>query len=180
MDEYIGIIKLFAGNFPPNNWAFCQGQLLPIAQNQALFAILGTTYGGNGVTNFALPDLRGRTPICFGQGPGLQNYVQGQQAGTETVTLIQPQIPAHTHMLNATTNTGAASSPEGALLATANGTTGEGGVMTVNEYATGTPNAMMSPTAIGMAGGNQPHENCAPYLALNYIICVYGIFPPHS
>ena len=102
MDEYIGIIKLFAGNFAPRNWALCQGQLLPIAQNQALFSILGTTYGGNGTTNFALPDLRGRTPICFGQGPGLQPYVQGQTGGVETVTLIQTQIPAHTHMLNAT------------------------------------------------------------------------------
>lgn len=180
MDEYIGIVKLFAGNFAPRNWAICDGSLLSIAQNSAVFAILGTTYGGNGTTTFALPDLRGRAAIGFGQGPGLQAYTQGQGGGTEQVTLLNGQLPAHNHSLAASTGTGTANSPTNTLLATTTGTTSGGEGVAVNSYSNGTANTALNPTSIGMAGNNQPHENRPPFLTLTYIICLQGIFPPRD
>ena len=176
MDSFLGQITLFAGNFPPRFWAFCNGQLLPIAQNQALFSILGTTYGGNGVVTFALPDLRGRVPISAGQGPGLTDYLLGQSGGQENVTLLSSNIPSHTHAatLNATAGAANTLSPGGAVLAV--GAQG-------NAYATGSPalTAMSASAAtVGNSGGNQPHPNMQPYLALNFIIALQGIFPARS
>jgi microcystin-dependent protein len=168
-ESYLGQIMLFAGNFAPVGWAFCNGQLMPINQNQALFAIIGTIYGGDGVTNFALPDLRGRAPIHFGQGQGLQNYDLGEKGGTETVTLNSSEMPAHTHAfgLGCDTNPGGTvSSPANAYLCAQ-----DPGI-----YSS-TSNAQMSTGVCQPAGGNQPHENRAPFLAMNYVIATQGIFP---
>ena len=166
----IGDIKMFGGNFAPRSWAFCNGQLLSISQNAALFSILGTTYGGNGQTTFALPDLRGRVPIGMGQGPGLSGYVEGQAGGVENVTLLTSQIPVHNHSLSASSGAATNASPNNgypAVLDAGNG------------YAA-TPNTTMNAGAIGTAGGNQSHTNVQPYLALNFIICLFGIFPSRN
>lgn len=164
-EPFIGQIMLFAGNFAPRGFAFCAGQLLPIAQNTALFSILGTTYGGNGQTTFALPDLRGRVPLGPGQGPGLQNRDLGESAGEESHTLIVGEMPQHAHLPQAansdqTTNRAAGSVPA------------NGGV-----YST-SPNASGAPT--GLAGGSQPHNNLQPYLGLSYCIALEGIFPSRN
>lgn len=169
-EPFIGEIRMFAGNFAPRGWQFCQGQLLSIAQNSALFSILGTTYGGNGMTTFALPDLRGRVPLGPGQGLGLSPRTLGEQGGVETVTLISTQIPAHTHALNASSATPTTADPGGALLPT--------GASRI--YAGGAPSAQLSPTSIGVAGGSQPHQNMQPFLAMNYIIAVEGIYPSRN
>lgn len=157
---FIGQITLFAGNFAPRGWAFCQGQLLSIAQNTALFSILGTTYGGDGQTTFALPDLRGRVPLQQGQGPGLQSYVLGQKAGTETVTLTVNEMPAHNHSITVT------AVPPGGTIPAVDGQL--------------TPTPLNAFEASGMTGGSQPHNNLQPYLALNYIIALQGIFPSRN
>jgi len=174
MEGYIGEIRLFAGNFAPRSWAFCSGQLLAISTNTALFSILGTTYGGNGVNTFALPDLRSRVAIHQGQGPGLSNYVLGQQAGSETVTLTTAQIPAHNHTFTANGNTSNMSATTtGNYL---NGKTESGETV----VSTGSSLTTLNPASVGAAGGNQPHPNIPPYLCLNYIICVEGIFPSRN
>ncbi len=170
---FIGQITIFAGNFAPRNWAFCNGQLLFIAQNTALFSILGTTYGGNGTTNFALPDLRGRVPIHFGQGPGLSNYVEGQLGGEESHTLTQNEMPAHNHQANSVAGGGNQASPAGGLPAIES--TG-----TSLDYSSGVANAAMGNSMISTAGGSQPHNNMQPYLAVNYIIALNGIFPSRN
>jgi microcystin-dependent protein len=172
-DPYIGEIRMFAGNFAPINWAFCNGQLLPISEYDALFALLGTTYGGDGQTTFGLPDLQGRLPVHAGQGPGLSPYVLGQRAGVEQVTLTTPQLPAHTHAAAATTNAGSQAAPGGAVWAA---TTGEA------LYATATaPTVAMDPTSpAAPAGGNLPHSNLMPYQCVNFIIALFGIFPQQS
>ena len=171
-DPYIGEISIFAGNFAPRGWAFCNGQLLPIAQNTALFSILGTTYGGNGTTTFALPDLRGRAPLSSGQGPGLSDYDLGQSGGTETVTLTTNEIPAHNHSVGAFNNKGDQSNPTNNVNAivvdSSNGT--------ANAYAA-SANATMNNGAVGSTGGSQPHNNMQPYLTLNFIIALQGVFP---
>lgn len=169
----IGEIRLFAGNFAPRNWAFCNGQLLSIAQNTALFSILGTTYGGNGQTTFALPDLRSRVPVHPGQGPGLSNYVLGQTAGVETVTLTQNQLPSHTHAVNAVANGGNQAAPTGNLPAVES--TG-----TSQNYSNAAATGQMGPNMIGNTGGNQPFTVVQPYQCLNYIIALYGIFPSRN
>ncbi len=175
MDYYIGLIQAFGFNFAPRGFMFCNGQLLSIAQYSTLFALLGTTYGGNGVTTFALPDLRGRASLHFGHGPGLQEYDLGQASGSETVTLTMATLPAHSHPLIATESS-TASSPAGAF----NGKAGlESDGAAVTAYGS-SPNATMSPQAIGQAGGNQPHNNMEPYLVLNWCICVEGIFPSRN
>jgi len=179
MDEpYIGAIVMFAGNFAPRGWAFCNGQILPISQNTALFSILGTTYGGNGTTTFALPDLRGRVAIHPGQGPGLSNYDLGQQGGSETVTLTQNQMPSHTHTVNASTNAPGrgGNSPTGNLLTVAS----DANNVTVNLYTGGAPNTTMSPQMVANAGGNQPVPDIQPYTCVNYIIALQGIFPSRN
>jgi microcystin-dependent protein len=173
MDGTIAQILLWAANFAPRNWAFCSGQILPIAQNTALFSLLGTTYGGNGQTTFALPDMRGRVAVGPGQGPGLSPIVLGQVSGTETTTLIVNQMPAHTHALNASTAVGDASVPTDALLANS-------GALDKEYKAATAADTPMHVTAIGAAGGSQPFSIRNPYLGMNYIICLYGIFPSRN
>ncbi len=162
MDAFIGMLSVTGFNFAPRGWAFCHGQMLNISEHSALFALLGTTYGGNGQTTFALPDLRGRAAIGFGQGPGLQQYELGQLGGSEKVTLNPNQIPAHNH--NAPTAATAAKAPAGNLLAT--------GPLS--------PDQPHGSVTTSITGGGQPHDNMPPYLALNWIICLEGIFPSRS
>lgn len=169
MTPFLGQIMLVGFNFAPQGWAFCDGQLLPIAQNTALFSLLGTQYGGNGVNTFALPDLRGRVAMHKGQGPGLSFRSQGEVGGTESVTLLTTQMPAHAHTLFGTGEPGSSQSPSGLLAAE----TSE------DSYAAGAL-AAMSASAIGQAGGNQPHPNMQPYLVMNYIIALQGIYPSPS
>lgn len=174
-EPFIGEIRMFAGNFAPRGWAFCDGSLLSIASNSALFSILGTTYGGNGQTTFALPDLRGRVPLHPGQGPGLTPRVLGEQGGTENVTLLQTQMPAHNHVLHASNAQGDSVGPEGAVSAVILETSGA----PLNGYST-QPNTTMNPQAISTAGGSQPHANMQPYTAVNFIIALVGIYPSHN
>lgn len=169
---FLGMIAMFGFNFAPRGWAFCNGQILPIAQNTALFSLLGTTYGGNGQTTFALPDLRGRVPVGQFQGPGLSDYSLGQVAGSETVTLISTQIPAHTHTLNGITEAGTSATPTGNLPANT-------GALD-KEYGTPGTLTAMGAQAIGNTGGSQPHSNIQPYLAINYCIALQGIFPSRN
>ncbi|MCW3107835.1 MAG: Microcystin dependent protein [Segetibacter sp.] len=175
-EPFIGQITMFAGNFAPRGWALCNGQLLSISQNTALFSILGTTYGGNGQTTFALPDLRSRVPIHPGQGPGLSPYSLGQQGGSETVTLNTNQMPAHYHTLNASSADSTETSPTNHVLAE---TYDPNTLNSLNSYATAA-NTNLSPASIGMAGGSQPHENTQPYTCVNYIIALEGIFPSRN
>ena len=166
MDPFLGQLMLVPYNFAPRGWAFCNGQIMSIAQNTALFSLLGTTYGGNGQTTFALPDLRGRVAVSAGQGPGLQNYSLGEIAGSENVTLISSQMPAHTHLVGASTGS-AQATPDNAFPGSDTSTQ-------IYDLAASTT---MSPQMIQPAGGSQPHENRSPYLVLNYIIALQGIFP---
>lgn len=173
MEEYIGAIQIFAGDFAPRGWALCAGQILQISQNTALFSILGTTYGGNGTTTFALPDLRGRMPIGVGASPGLTPRNLGEKDGSETVTLTTAQIPSHTHTYNALSGNREKPSPTGNFLGVAPGPF-------YAEMNTGDTLLPMNPAAISPAGGSQPHNNMPPYLGLNFIICLQGIYPPRS
>lgn len=170
---FIGQVILFAGNFAPRGWAFCNGQLLPIAQYTAVFSILGTTYGGNGQTTFGLPDLRGRAAISAGQGPGLSNISLGEMAGTEQVTLTQNEMPMHTHRAMGESATGDQYGP-------GNNTWGTETAGAAAVYSSATPNTPMNPQAISPAGGSQPFDNRSPYLGLNYIICLEGIYPSRN
>jgi microcystin-dependent protein len=162
---YIGEIKLFAGNFAPVDWAFCNGQLLPISEYEALFSLIGTTYGGDGITTFALPDLRGRVPIHQGMG-----YPMGQSLGEEQVALQPAQLPEHTHPLIASIAPAQGSNPTGSLLGVANG---------FSAYAAwgAGPTVALSDTAIGTSGGGAPHDNMQPFLPVSFIISLFGIFP---
>ncbi len=176
MEGTIAEIRLFAGNFAPRNWAFCAGQILPIAQNTALFSLLGTTYGGNGQTTFALPDFRGRVAVGTGQGPGLPSITLGQVAGEVAHTLITTEIPAHNHTLGAHNNDLAnQSNPTGNFLGV-----GQTGGQTLNMYSSVAPNTTLNQAEIGLTGGSQPHNNMQPYLGMNYIICLFGIFPSRN
>lgn len=174
MEAFIATILLFAGNFAPRGWLFCQGQLLPINQNQALFSLLGTTYGGDGVTTFALPDLRSRVPVGAGQGPGLTNRALGEKGGTETVALSAEQLPAHTHQLLASTAPADLNDPTNAALAQ---TVDPSYTPGPPVYAKDAPTVPMMAGSVGAAGGSQSHPNMPPYLGLNYIICLEGIYP---
>jgi microcystin-dependent protein len=165
MEPFIGQILLFAGDFAPRGWALCNGQLLSIAQNSALFSILGTTYGGDGVTMFAVPDLRGRVPMHWGDGPGLTSRTIGESSGSESVTLLQTQIPAHTHTVNASEIAADARNPANAILAQN------------ASYTTSAPNTTMSAHSLAPAGGGQPHDNMQPFLAITFIIALEGIYP---
>jgi microcystin-dependent protein len=167
-EPFLGQIILVPYNFAPRGYAFCQGQILSIAQNTALFSLLGTTYGGNGQTTFALPDLRGRLALSSGQGPGLSNYSLGEQGGVESVTLIQQQMPQHQHAVAASMVPAGDTKPANNYLAI-NGA-----------YVATAPNATMGNQMIGFTGGNQPHENREPYLCLNYCIALQGIFPSRN
>ena len=172
---YIGQITMFAGNFAPRGWHFCDGTLLPIQQFTPLFSIIGTFYGGDGIQNFALPDLRSRVPLQSGQGPGLTPYDLGEQTGAESITLLTTQMPQHNHPLNALTATATSPTPTGNLL-----TNAVAGGRPENFYAAGNPTTQMSNQAIGVAGGGQPHANIQPVLALNFIIALEGIFPSRN
>jgi len=172
MEPFIGEIMLVPYNFAPRGWAFCSGQILSISQNTALFALIGTTFGGNGQTTFALPDLQGRAALGQGQGPGLSQYVMGEENGVETVTLTTPQIPAHTHSLRVATDPATGIDPSGAYPAPTAGAVG-------NEYGTAQA-APLAANAVGPTGGGQPHSNMQPYLTLNYVIALEGIFPQRA
>ena len=182
MEGTIGEIRMFAGTFAPRNWAFCAGQLLAIAQNTALFSILGTTYGGNGQTTFALPDLRGRVPRGTGQGPGLANVNLGEVSGTETVTLLTTQMPAHTHTATGTLavnqNPGTSSNPVNNYLAGGQDATANPIPSYAGAAAGGNLNGLT--VTVGTAGGSQPAPILNPYLGMNYIICLFGIFPSRN
>lgn len=160
---YVGEIRMFAGNFAPAGWMFCEGQLLPISENETLFQLIGTTYGGDGQSTFALPDLRGRIPIHQGNG-----FILAETGGVEEVTLTVSQIPAHSHPLLGSTANGTQASPANNVLATST---------VVTPYAPETPSAAMAATAIGSVGGSQPHTNFQPYLCVDFIISLFGIFP---
>lgn len=174
MDAYIGQIMLFAGNFAPKNWAFCDGSLVSIQQNSALFSILGTTYGGDGRTTFALPDLRGRVPIHVGAGtpgPGLSPHTLGERSGTETVTVFTSQMATHNHAVTVAASNEGNSQPRpvGNIF-------GTGSNYEVPAGASGN----LGGVSCGNTGGSQPHNNMEPYTAMNYIICLYGIFPSRN
>ncbi|WP_201006522.1 phage tail protein [Paenibacillus glycanilyticus] len=171
MDPYVGEIRLFAGNYEPRGWAFCNGQIMSIQQNTALFSLLGVTYGGDGRTTFALPDLRGRAPMHWGQGPGLSHRDLGEMNGESSVTLLQTEIPAHTHLANAqaASNKTEAQNDIWAMA----GAPGRGGI----QYYSDKTDVSLNPVAVGITGGSQPHNNMQPYQALNFIISLEGIFP---
>jgi microcystin-dependent protein len=172
-DPFVAEIRIFAGNFAPIGWALCNGQLLPISQNTALFSLLGTTYGGDGKSTFGLPEMRGAVPIHHGQGPGLSERFLGEMSGTETVTLLSSEMPAHSHALRATSLGGEDTDPTpGNALTSALG----GGMYNPNVA----PAAQMNATAIVPAGGSQPHNNLQPYLVLTFIIAMQGVFPPRG
>ena len=170
MEGTIAEIRMFAGNFAPKFWAFCQGQIMSIAQNTALFSLLGTTYGGNGTTTFALPDLRGRVPVGTGQGPGLSDVVLGELAGSPSHTLIINEMPAHNHFMNANSGDATSGKVSGKFLAQSS----------TAIYASASDGTTLSPTALTIAGGNQPFPLMQPYLGMNYIICLQGIFPSRN
>jgi microcystin-dependent protein len=177
MDPYIGEIRLFAGNFAPQNWALCSGQLLSIQQNTALFSILGTQYGGDGRVTFGLPDLNGNVPIGAGAGPGLTERTIGEMGGSAGVTLTTAEMPAHNHIANGVPDNGSTGSPANAAWAQYNTTSRP--AIHAPLYA-GAADSAMSPTALSPTGGSQPHNNMQPYLALNYIIALNGMFPPRQ
>ncbi len=172
---HVGEIRMFGFNRTPQGWQACDGSLLSIAQNETLYTLIGTTYGGDGVNTFGVPDLRGRLPVHQGQGPGLSHRVIGQVAGTEEVILIANQMPAHTHTLVATTAAATTTTPGPALLPGAV----SGDTFYVNT-TTGNNAAAMSPQMIAVAGGGLPHENCMPTLTVQYCISLYGVFPSQS
>ena len=163
-EPFLSEIRLFSFNFPPKGWAFCNGQFLPINQNQALFALLGTTYGGNGQTTFALPNLQGRLPIHTGNG-----HTLGEAAGSSAVTITQQTMPTHIHPLQANTNNGTQAGPAGAMLSAY-----------LNGYTQPTDLRTLMPQTVTNVGGSQPHENRQPYLAVNFCIALQGIFPSQN
>ncbi len=182
MDVYLGTILMVGFNFAPQGWALCNGQLLSIAQNSALFALLGTTYGGDGVQTFALPDLRGRVPIHMGNGNGLSPYVIGQNGGVENVTLLANQMPQHLHTVATpcATADATANSPANAYPAIVNSGTGRPPTPYPAYASAATAGQAMAPVNSGLAGGNLPHANIQPFLTVNFIIALQGLFPSRS
>lgn len=172
---YLGEIRMFGFNRTPQGWQACDGSLLSISENDALFFLIGTTYGGDGQTTFAVPDLRGRLPIHQGQGPGLSSYIIGEMAGTETVTLTSNQIPAHTHSVMATSAAATTGTPGSSVMPGA--VSGDTMYATDITGLTGIPTA---PQSISPSGGSQPHENCMPTLTVQYCIATQGIFPQQA
>jgi len=163
---YVGEIRMFAGNFAPAGWMFCEGQVLPISENETLFQLVGTTYGGDGQSTFALPDLRGRVPIHQGNG-----FILAETGGAEAITLTVNQIPAHTHPHLCTSNAASASAPG------PNVVPARTSLATITPYGSDAPTGTLSPTAISPIGGSQPHTNMQPYLCVDFIISLFGIFP---
>jgi len=165
---YVGEIRMFGGNFAPAGWMFCEGQLLPISENETLFNLIGTTYGGDGQSTFALPDLRGRLPLHQGNG-----FILAETGGAEEITLTVQQIPAHTHPMLCTANLAGGTSPTGQLL-------GLTQAATITAYGTDAPFVPLAPSSVSAVGGSQPHTNFQPYLCVDFIISLFGIFPPPS
>jgi microcystin-dependent protein len=176
-DQYLGEVRMFGGDFAPRGWALCDGRLLSIAQNNALFSLLGTVYGGDGQTTFGLPDLRGRVPVHQGQGGGLSNRVMGEFGGTENVTLLLTQIPQHNHAAMASTNAGNQPGPASGVPATPQGT---GAEFYVVPGANTVVPAAMAPTSIAADGGSLPHPNMMPSLCVSFIIALTGAFPSRN
>lgn len=172
MDPFVAEIRIFPFNFAPRGWAWCDGQLLPLSQNTALFSLLGTTYGGNGKSNFALPDLQGRAPMHPGQGPGLSLHDLGETGGSETVSLLESEIPSHLHPMRTDNDIGEDRIP-GPSEAMARST---GGLL----YAAPGAVVQMSPNTLAPAGGDQPHNNMQPYLTFYFCIAMQGVFPPRT
>ena len=171
-DPFVAEIRIFPFNFVPRGWAWCDGQLLPLSQNTALFSLLGTTYGGNGKSNFALPDLQGRTPMHPGQGPGLSLHDLGETGGSETVTLLESEIPSHTHAIRVATDPANVQIPGPTLVLTR---------ATAFAYSTTTTGVQaMAGQMLAPAGGDQPHNNLQPYLTFYFCIALQGVFPPRS
>jgi microcystin-dependent protein len=171
-DPFLAEIRMFGGDFAPTGWALCNGQLIPISQNTALFALLGTTYGGDGRVTFGLPNLMGTAPMQQGQGPGLSARWLGETGGTPYVTVLTSEMPAHTHQVNAVDASGDDTTPDNALWARA-----QFGRIGTTMYSDAPPNQMMNPMTTGITGGSQPHNNMPPYLCVSFIIALQGIFP---
>ena len=169
---YVGEIRMFAGNFPPNGWMFCEGATLPISENDVLFQLIGTTYGGDGQETFNLPNLASRVPIHMGTGPDATTYQLGELAGTEQETLTIQQIPSHSHPLTTTSSLGNDGLPVGKILAQSGST--------IRPYYEDTPTNAMNAASITPAGGSQPHENTQPFLCINFIISLFGVFPSQT
>ena len=169
-EPFLGAISIFGGNFAPRGYALCDGQLMPINQNTALFSLLGTTYGGNGQSTFALPDLRGRTAIGQGQGPGLSSRTMGESLGVEAITLSTAQLPLHGHTQQAS----------GTAATAAAGPSGAPGSSATTMFYGGSPQIDMAASAVAASGGGQPHPNMAPFAALNFIIALQGVFPSRN
>lgn len=170
-DPFVAEIRIFPFNFAPRGWAWCDGQLLPLSQNTALFSLLGTTYGGNGKSNFALPDLQGRVPMHPGQGPGLSLHDLGETGGSETETLLESEIPSHSHAMRASYADGISQSPVNELLATG---------INISQYAPPGALTALSPNTLAPAGGDQPHNNMMPFLTFYFCIALQGVFPPRT
>jgi len=172
-EPFVAEIRIFAGNFAPRGWAFCNGQLLQIAQNTALFSLVGTTYGGDGRTIFGLPNLQDRAPMHPGRGPGLTSRRLGQTGGNDTITLTAAQMASHKHSLRGTSEPADSADPDGAVL-------GSSSPLEDRQYSSQTQVAGMNPSALGTSGGGQAHNNLPPYLAMNFIIALVGLYPSRS
>ena len=172
MDPFVAEIRIFPFNFAPKGWAFCDGQLLPLSQNTALFSLLGTTYGGDGKSNFALPDMQGNAPMHPGQGPGLSLHDLGESGGSDTVSLLESEMPAHPHGWMASNADSNNQSPVATLFA--------GGLGGISMYAAPTSITQLAPNALAPAGGDQPHNNLMPYLTLTFCIALQGVYPPRT
>ncbi len=171
MDPFVAEIRIFPFNFAPKGWAFCDGQILPLSQNTALFSLLGTTYGGDGKSNFALPNMQGNAPMHPGQGPGLSLHDLGETGGSDTVSLLESEIPSHTHGYTVSQADGLVGAPAGQLCATGIG---------VGMYAPPGTLVQLNDNSLAPAGGDQPHNNLQPYLTLNFCIALQGVYPPRT
>ena len=172
MDPFVAEIRIFPFNFAPKGWAFCDGQILPLSQNTALFSLLGTTYGGDGKSNFALPNFQGNAPMHPGQGPGLSLHDLGETGGSDTVSLLESEIPSHSHGVSASAGDGYDQTPVGSKLATGIG---------ISQFAPSNgPLTQLNDNALTPAGGDQPHNNMQPYLTLNFCIALQGVYPPRT
>lgn len=179
-DQFIGEIRIFAGYFAPRYWAFCDGQLLPISQNTALFSLLGTTYGGNGQTNFALPNLNGRTPIGYGQGPGLSLRDLGESGGSDNVTLVTSELPSHQHSM---ITSGSVSLPASSVAGNSDSPVNTNAANVTNAYSASAGSNMKTTDytiELSATGSSQPHNNLQPYVVVRYIIALQGIYPPRQ
>jgi microcystin-dependent protein len=172
MDEFMGIIKMFAGTYAPDGWAFCDGSILNIKDNAALFSILNTTYGGDGIKNFALPDLRGCVPLGMGRNPNRMSYSIGDNGGSENTVLLTSNLPPHSHTITCSNQPGNQADPTGNIPAHSGNSD--------KEYSNSSPTAAMAPYMVGTTGMGQPISVMQPYLAINYIICIKGAYPPRA